>query len=74
MTVLEDRIEMADDNRELTLDTLFESMERTTPEGYKVEIVEGTAFTAPQRDTHWEIIADIYEQLRTKYPRRRVTT
>ncbi|MET8407515.1 Uma2 family endonuclease [Streptomyces sp. NPDC005195] len=72
MTVLEDRIEMADDNRELTLDTLFESMERTTPEGYKVEIVEGTVFMAPQRDTHWEIIADIYEQLRTKYPRRRV--
>ncbi|MGW3634159.1 Uma2 family endonuclease [Streptomyces sp. NPDC005122] len=72
MTVLEDRIEMADDNRELTLDTLFESMERTTPEGYKVEIVEGTVFMAPQRDTHWEIILDIVEQLRTTYPRRRV--
>ncbi|MEU9452110.1 Uma2 family endonuclease [Streptomyces sp. NPDC048277] len=72
MTVLEDRIEMADDSGELTLDSLFESLERTTPEGYKVEIVEGAIFMSPQRDTHWEIIADIYEQLRTKYPRKRV--
>lgn len=72
MTVLEDRIEMADHSGELTLDKLFESLERTTPEGYKVEIVEGGIFMTPQRDTHWEIIADIYEQLRTKYPRRRV--
>ncbi|MFJ9118005.1 Uma2 family endonuclease [Streptomyces sp. NPDC102394] len=72
MTVLEDRIEMADDGGELTLDQLFESLERTTPEGYKVEIVEGGIFMTPQRDTHWEIIADIVEQLRTKYPRRRV--
>ncbi|MFE7271313.1 Uma2 family endonuclease [Streptomyces sp. NPDC057623] len=72
MTVLEDRIEMAEEDDELTLDALFESLERTTPEGYKVEIVEGTIFMSPQRDTHWEIIADIYEQLRTKYPRKRV--
>jgi Uma2 family endonuclease len=72
MTVLEDRIEMADDSGELTLDALFESLERTTPEGYKVEIVEGTVFMSPQRDTHWEIIADIYDQLRVKYPRKRV--
>lgn len=62
---------MADESGELTLDTLFESLERT-PEGYKVEIVEGAIFMSPQRDTHWEIIADIYEQLRTKYPRKRV--
>ncbi|MFE0518582.1 Uma2 family endonuclease [Streptomyces sp. NPDC058954] len=72
MTVLEDRIEMADHSGELTLDKLFESLERTTPEGYKVEIVEGAIFMTPQRDTHWEIILDIVEQLRTKYPRRRV--
>lgn len=63
---------MADYSGELTLDKLFESLERTTPEGYKVEIVEGAIFMSPQRDTHWEIIADIYEQLRTKYPRKRV--
>ncbi|MGW2830671.1 Uma2 family endonuclease [Streptomyces sp. NPDC001286] len=72
MTVLEDRIEMADHSGELTLDKLFESLERTTPEGYKVEIVEGAIFLTPQRDAHWEIILDIVEQLRTKYPRRRV--
>ncbi|AWT43922.1 MULTISPECIES: Uma2 family endonuclease [Streptomyces] len=72
MTVVEDRIEMADDSGELTLDDLFESLERTTPEGYKVEIVEGAIFMSPQRDTHWEIILDIVEQLRTKYPRKRV--
>ncbi|MGA5039397.1 Uma2 family endonuclease [Streptomyces capoamus] len=72
MTVLEDRIEMAEESEELTLDALFESLERTTPEGYKVEIVEGAIFMTPQRDTHWEIILDIVEQLRTKFPRKRV--
>ncbi|GGU88789.1 hypothetical protein GCM10010260_23210 [Streptomyces filipinensis] len=63
---------MAEESGELTLDDLFESLERTTPEGYKVDIVEGAIFMSPQRDTRWEIIADIYEQLRTKYPRKRV--
>jgi Uma2 family endonuclease len=72
MTVLEDRIEMAEESNELTLDELFESLERTTPEGYKVEIVEGAIFMSPQRDTHWEIILDIVEQLRARFPRRRV--
>ncbi|WP_413758429.1 Uma2 family endonuclease [Streptomyces sp. MMBL 11-3] len=73
MTVLEDRIEMADESKGLTLDVLFEQLERMpVPEGYKAEIVEGAIFMSPQRDTHWEIIADLYEQLRTKYPRKRV--
>ncbi|MGW3727273.1 Uma2 family endonuclease [Streptomyces sp. NPDC000851] len=73
MTVLDDRIEMADNSGELTLDTMFEWLERMPiPEGYKVEIVEGNIFMSPQRDTHWEIIAAIYDQLRTKYPRQRV--
>jgi Uma2 family endonuclease len=73
MTVLEDRIAMAKSDDEITLDELFERIEKMpAPEGYKVEIVEGTVFMSPQRDTHWEIIADIYEQLRTKYPRKRV--
>ncbi|WP_128375025.1 Uma2 family endonuclease [Streptomyces cavernae] len=73
MTVLDDRIEMAEENDELTLDDLFESLERMpAPEGYKVEIVEGAIYMSPQRDTHWEIILDIVEQLRTKYPRQRV--
>lgn len=63
MTVLEDRIEMADDSGELTLDELFESLERTTPEGYKVEIVEGTVFMSPQRNAHWQIIRRIVRAL-----------
>ncbi|MFF1307057.1 Uma2 family endonuclease [Streptomyces sp. NPDC058307] len=73
MTVLEDRIAMADSDNTSTLDEMFERLETMpVPEGYKVEIVEGTVYMSPQRDTHWEIIADIYEQLRTKYPRKRV--
>ncbi|MGW1027361.1 Uma2 family endonuclease [Streptomyces sp. NPDC002577] len=73
MTVLDDRIKMADSDDEIALDDMFARLEKMpVPEGYKVEIVEGTVFMSPQRDTHWEIIADIYEQLRTKYPRKRV--
>ncbi|MBJ6639170.1 Uma2 family endonuclease [Streptomyces sp. DHE7-1] len=73
MTVLEDRIAMAESDNTTTLDEMFERLEKMpVPEGYKVEIVEGTVFMSPQRDTHWEIIADIYEQLRAKYPRKRV--
>ncbi|MFI0538896.1 Uma2 family endonuclease [Streptomyces sp. WSLK1-3] len=73
MTVLEDRIAMAESDNTSTLDEMFERLERMpVPEGYKVEIVEGTVYMSPQRDTHWEIILDIVEQLRTKYPRKRV--
>ncbi|MGJ5827074.1 Uma2 family endonuclease [Streptomyces ossamyceticus] len=73
MTVLDDRIEMAEHDGELTLDTMFEWLEQMpVPEGFKVEIVEGAIFMSPQRDTHWEIILDIIEQLRTAYPRRRL--
>lgn len=73
MTIaLIDRIEMTE--REVpSLDDLFERLERMpVPEGYKTEIVEGTVFMSPQRDTHWEIIAALYDQLRTRYPRSRV--
>ncbi|MFJ9181049.1 Uma2 family endonuclease [Streptomyces sp. NPDC102360] len=62
-------IDMATVNEQI-LDEMFDQM--TIPEGYKAEIVEGIVYMSPQRDTHWEIIADIYEQLRTKYPRKRV--
>ncbi|MGW1006199.1 Uma2 family endonuclease [Streptomyces sp. NPDC002520] len=73
MTVLEDRIAMAECDNESTLDEMFDRLEKMpVPEGYKVEIVEGTVYMSPQRDTHWEIILDIVEQLRTKYPRKRV--
>ncbi|WP_414170707.1 Uma2 family endonuclease [Streptoverticillium reticulum] len=61
------------DSDELSLDMLFDWLERMpVPEGYKVEIVEGAIYMSPQRDNHWDIIANIYDQLRTKYPRRRV--
>ncbi|MFF3845851.1 Uma2 family endonuclease [Streptomyces sp. NPDC002328] len=73
MTVLEDRIAMAESDNTSTLDDMFERLEKMpVPEGYKVEIVEGTVYMSPQRDTRWEIILDIVEQLRTKYPRKRV--
>ncbi|WP_141205593.1 Uma2 family endonuclease [Streptomyces griseorubiginosus] len=73
MTVLEDRTAMAESDNTSTLDEMFERLETMpVPEGYKVEIVEGTVYMSPQRDTHWEIILDIVEQLRTKYPRKRV--
>ncbi|MFC9219580.1 Uma2 family endonuclease [Streptomyces hygroscopicus] len=79
MTVMEidrldtDRTEMADSSDELTLDAMFEALEKMPiPEGTKVEIVEGNIFMSPQRDTHWDIIADIYDQLRTRHPRKRI--
>ncbi|MEU6275113.1 Uma2 family endonuclease [Streptomyces populi] len=73
MTVLEDRIAMAESDNPITLDSLFERLEKMpVPEGYKVEIVEGTISMSPQRDAHWEIIAALYDQLRTRYPRQRV--
>ncbi|MGW4044573.1 Uma2 family endonuclease [Streptomyces sp. NPDC004721] len=73
MTVLADRIEMADHSDGPTLDEMFEWLEQMhIPEGFKTEIVEGGIFVTPQRDTHWETILDIVEQLRAKYPRQRV--
>ncbi|WP_328769708.1 Uma2 family endonuclease [Streptomyces sp. NBC_00286] len=75
MTVLEDRIAMAEDSGELTLDAMFEWLEKMpVPEGYKVEIVGGNVFMSPQRQTHFEIIFDILEQLRARYPRKRLTS
>jgi Uma2 family endonuclease len=75
MTVVEDRIEMAEESGELTLDVMFETLEKMPiPEGTKVEIVGGHIFMSPQRQTHFEIIFDILEQLRGKYPRKRLTS
>ncbi|WP_405807744.1 Uma2 family endonuclease [Streptomyces sp. NBC_00210] len=70
MSVLDDRITMADNINEQILDEMFEQM--SVPEGYKAEIVEGAIYMSPQRETHWEIILDIIEQLRSKYPRKRL--
>lgn len=73
MTITEapEGIRMADTSDEPTLDMMFEWLE-PTPEGFKVEIVEGAVYMSPQRDTHWDIILDVIEQLRTKYPRKRI--
>ncbi|AVH56390.1 MULTISPECIES: Uma2 family endonuclease [Streptomyces] len=75
MTVLEDRIEMAEESGELTLDVMFEWLEKMpVPEGTKVEIVGGNIFMSPQRQTHWEIILGIAEQLRGRYDRKRLAS
>ncbi|WP_406726882.1 Uma2 family endonuclease [Streptomyces sp. GD-15H] len=56
MTVVDDRIAMADANTQ-RLDEWFERLERMpVPEGFRVEIVGGNVYTTPQRDTHWAII------------------
>jgi Uma2 family endonuclease len=63
VTVMTDRIEMTEPD-ELTLDKLFERLERMpVPEGYKVEIVEGSVHMSPQRWTHWETIRWVVRQL-----------
>lgn len=67
MTVVDtDRIDMADISDEFTLDEMFEWLE-PTPEGFKVEIVEGTVHMSPQRDTHWEIIRRIVRALEDRF-------
>ncbi|MEW2066306.1 Uma2 family endonuclease [Streptomyces sp. NPDC007346] len=72
MTVVDtDRIEMADISDELTLDEMFEWLE-PTPEGFKVEIVEGTVHMSPQRDTHWRIILAIIKQLLPRFAEDRL--
>ncbi|MDX2678846.1 Uma2 family endonuclease [Streptomyces sp. NY05-11A] len=75
MTVLDDRITMAEESGELSLDVLFEWLEKMPiPEGTKVEIVGGNIFMSPQRQNHWEIISAVFEQLRDKYPRKRLAS
>ncbi|BCM67647.1 MULTISPECIES: Uma2 family endonuclease [Streptomyces] len=67
MTVLEDRIEMADADA-MGLDEWFERLERMpVPEGFRVEIVGGNVFMTPQRDTHWQIIFEIAHALRGRF-------
>ncbi|MEU3300409.1 Uma2 family endonuclease [Streptomyces sp. NPDC006678] len=71
MTVVEaDRIDMAmaDSDNERILDAMFEALERMpVPEGYRVEIVEGTVYMSPPRDAHWEIIRRIVRALDDRF-------
>ncbi|MCZ4514698.1 Uma2 family endonuclease [Streptomyces phaeochromogenes] len=67
MTVLEDRIEMADTNVD-RLDQWFERLERMpVPEGIKVEIVGGNVFMTPQRSVHWHVIRRIIRALEDRF-------
>ncbi|MFE1802626.1 Uma2 family endonuclease [Streptomyces sp. NPDC059517] len=67
MTILEDRIEMADKNIE-HLDQWFARLERMpVPEGIKVEIVGGDVFMTPQRSVHWHIIRRITRALEDRF-------
>ncbi|MEU5040317.1 Uma2 family endonuclease [Streptomyces griseorubiginosus] len=71
MTVLEDRIAMAESDDTSWLDDMFERLEKLpVPEGYKVEIVGGTIYMAPQRDIHWETIRAIIWALEDRFGRR----
>ncbi|MFV8184314.1 Uma2 family endonuclease [Streptomyces sp. AF1B] len=75
MSVLDDRIEMAEECDELTLDVLFEWLEKLPiPEGTKIEIVGGNIFMSSQRQSHWEIIVAFVEQLLGKYSRKRLAS
>lgn len=69
MTVLEDRIEMADaDANTERLDQWFERLERMpVPEGFRVEIVGGNVHMTPQRNTHWQIIRQILRALENRF-------
>ncbi|WP_369223432.1 Uma2 family endonuclease [Streptomyces sp. R39] len=72
MTVLEDRIEMADaDANTERLDDWFERLERMpVPEGVRVEIVGGNVFMVPQRSTHWQIIRQILWAVEDRFGRK----
>ncbi|MCZ9354637.1 Uma2 family endonuclease [Streptomyces sp. DSM 42143] len=67
MTVVDDRIAMADANTEC-LDEWFKRLERMpVPEGFRVEIVEGNVHMTPQRDTHWAIIRRIVRSIEDRF-------
>ena len=68
MTVVDDRIAMADDANTRHLDELFELLEQMpVPEGFRVEIVGGSVFMTPQRDTHWGIIRRIVRAVEDRF-------
>ncbi|MEG9547490.1 MULTISPECIES: Uma2 family endonuclease [Streptomyces griseus group] len=66
-----DRIAMADADDCRTLDMMYEWLE-PAPEGFKVEIVSGNVYLAPQRDTHWRNTLAIIRQLSARYGENRL--
>ncbi|MGW5236170.1 Uma2 family endonuclease, partial [Streptomyces nodosus] len=68
MTVLEDRIAMAESDNTRRLDEMFERLEKMpVPEGYKVEIVGGAVYMSPQRNVHWKTIFLILKVLMGRF-------
>ncbi|MEU4151701.1 Uma2 family endonuclease [Streptomyces sp. NPDC026659] len=64
---------MAANGTPITLDDWFALLEAMpVPQGYRAEIIEGTVQLSWRRDTRWDITADLYDQLRAKYPRKRL--
>jgi Uma2 family endonuclease len=71
MTLVDDRIEMAETDDKRTLDDLFEVFEGTPAyEGYRIEVVEGVVYMVPQRSVHWEIIFEIAQTLARAFDRK----
>ncbi|ARF57035.1 Uma2 family endonuclease [Streptomyces gilvosporeus] len=73
-TVETDGIEMdepTEQSSELNLaelDELFARLEQMpVPEGYKVEIIEGTIFMSPQRNIHWQTIRRIVRAVEDRF-------
>ncbi|MFI9822823.1 Uma2 family endonuclease [Streptomyces sp. NPDC052013] len=67
MTVVDDRIAMAEVDTQ-RLDEWFERLERMpVPEGFRVEIVGGNVHMTPQRDTHWGIIRRIVRAVEDRF-------
>ncbi|MFI5807281.1 Uma2 family endonuclease [Streptomyces sp. NPDC051561] len=68
MTITEapEGIRMADTSTGPTLDMMFELL-GPTPEGFKIEVVEGAVYTSPQRDTHWQIVRRIVRALEDRF-------
>ncbi|WP_172387994.1 Uma2 family endonuclease [Streptomyces sp. MNP-20] len=72
MTVVEDRIKMADENTR-ALDAMFAAFEGLPVlEGMRIEVVEGNVHMTPQRSSHWEIILAAVTQLKAAFPHRHV--
>lgn len=67
MTVVDDRISMADANTQRS-DEWFERLERmSVPEGFRVEIIGGNVYMTPQRDTHWGITRRIVRAVEDRF-------
>lgn len=51
-------------------DEMFELLYEITPEGFKSEVVDGAMWMVPNRDTHWDIIANVLSQLTDRFGKK----